>query len=320
MSCFKFLKMMMFCCNCIVFLGGSAILGVGVWVKVDGGSFLDILAKLAPQLKQLVNVGYLCIAIGAFLVLIGFLGCYGAVKENKCMLMIFFIIVLLIFIAQIAGAVVILAFSGLADIFITYIRIWAVKSIKDEYGDSSDITTLWDTVMNEFKCCGFNDFDDFTNSPFYNNSLNKYPKHCCKSQSNCFGGDINHSVMGCYNSLLDFLKTNTKILGIVALGICVLEFQCCGLNNYTDFIQSSYHKLKGRLYPKSCCHDPSSPHCDGFDTSDATIYPKGCFNAVITMIKKNSAVISGVAVGIAIIEMLAMVISLTLFINLFRIT
>ncbi|XP_043551120.1 tetraspanin-1-like isoform X2 [Chiloscyllium plagiosum] len=223
MSCFKFLKMMMICCNCIVFLGGSAILGVGVWVKVDGGSFLDILAKLAPQLKQLVNVGYLCIAIGAFLVLIGFLGCYGAVKENKCMLMIFFIIVLLIFIAQIAGAVVILAFSGLADIFITYIRIWAVKSIKDEYGKSSDITTLWDTVMNEFKCCGFNDFDDFTNSPFYNNSLNKYPKHCCKSQSHCFGGDINHSVMGCYNSLLDFLKTNTKILGIVALGICVLE-------------------------------------------------------------------------------------------------
>ncbi|XP_072420410.1 tetraspanin-1-like [Chiloscyllium punctatum] len=223
MSCFKFLKMMMFCCNCIVFLGGSAILGVGVWVKVDGGSFLDILAKLAPQLKQLVNVGYLCIAIGAFLVLIGFLGCYGAVKENKCMLMIFFIIVLLIFIAQIAGAVVILAFSGLAEIFIAYIRIWAVKSIKDEYGQSSDITTLWDTVMNEFTCCGFDDFDDFTNSPFYNNSLNKYPKYCCKSQSHCFGDDINHSVMGCYDSLLHFLKTKTKILGIVALGICVLE-------------------------------------------------------------------------------------------------
>ncbi|GCC29283.1 hypothetical protein chiPu_0007722 [Chiloscyllium punctatum] len=97
-------------------------------------------------------------------------------------------------------------------------------------------------------------------------------------------------------------------------------FQCCGLNNYTDFIQSSYHKLKGRLYPKSCCHDPTSPDCDGFDTSDATIYSKGCLNAVITMIKKNSVVISGVAVGIAIIEMLAMAISLTLFINLFRIT
>ncbi|XP_048474065.1 tetraspanin-1-like [Rhincodon typus] len=223
MSCFKFLKMMMFCFNCIVFLGGGAILGVGIWVKVDAGSFLDILAELAPQLKQLVNVGYLCIAIGAFLVLIGFLGCYGAVKENKCMLMIFFIIILLIFIAQIAGAVVVLAFSGLADIFIGYIQIWAVKSIKDEYGKSSDMTALWDVVMKEFKCCGFKNFDDFTNSPFYNDTLKKYPQQCCNSQSHCFGADINHSVPGCYRSLLDFLKTNTKVLGIVALGICALE-------------------------------------------------------------------------------------------------
>ncbi|XP_048474033.1 tetraspanin-16-like isoform X2 [Rhincodon typus] len=96
-------------------------------------------------------------------------------------------------------------------------------------------------------------------------------------------------------------------------------FHCCGLNNYTDFIESSYQKLKGRLYPKSCCRDPVSPDCDGFDTSDTIIYSKGCFTAVTAMIKRNSAVIGGVAVGIAMIEVLAMAISLTLFINLFRI-
>ncbi|OCT56754.1 hypothetical protein XELAEV_18004439mg [Xenopus laevis] len=87
MGCFSFLKTMMFVFNGIIFLGGVAVLGIGIWVKVDGGSFLQILGSAAPQLMQVVNVGYLCIAVGGFLILIGFLGCCGAIKESRCMLM-----------------------------------------------------------------------------------------------------------------------------------------------------------------------------------------------------------------------------------------
>lgn len=72
-------------------LAGAAILGVGIWVKVDSGSVLSLLGKLqnAPAgLSQVLNVGYLLIAVGALLVIIGFLGCCGAVKESQCMLML----------------------------------------------------------------------------------------------------------------------------------------------------------------------------------------------------------------------------------------
>jgi len=72
-------------------LAGVAILGVGIWVKVDSGSILNFLGKIedAPaELSQVLNVGYLLIAVGALLVVIGFLGCCGAVKENKCMLLL----------------------------------------------------------------------------------------------------------------------------------------------------------------------------------------------------------------------------------------
>ncbi|XP_078409023.1 tetraspanin-1-like [Cetorhinus maximus] len=95
-------------------------------------------------------------------------------------------------------------------------------------------------------------------------------------------------------------------------------FHCCGLNNYKDFIGSFYQKRKGRFYPRSCCQDPTSD-CDGIEISDTVIYSKGCFAAVISMIKRNRAVIGGVAVGIAVIEVVAMAISLMLFVNLFRI-
>lgn len=71
-------------------LAGAAILGVGIWVAVDRVSLLGILENIEdapPELAQLANIGYVLIGVGAFLTLMGFLGCCGAIKESKCMLL-----------------------------------------------------------------------------------------------------------------------------------------------------------------------------------------------------------------------------------------
>lgn len=71
-------------------VAGAAILGVGVWVKVDSGSLLGLLDSVedAPSgLSQLIYVSYLLIGVGAVLLVIGFLGCCGAVRESRCMLL-----------------------------------------------------------------------------------------------------------------------------------------------------------------------------------------------------------------------------------------
>lgn len=71
-------------------LAGAGILAVGIWVKVDNNSIMSFLQGLsgAPsELKQILNVGYLLIAVGAVLMLLGFLGCCGAVRESRCMLL-----------------------------------------------------------------------------------------------------------------------------------------------------------------------------------------------------------------------------------------
>ncbi|XP_069831949.1 tetraspanin-16 [Dendropsophus ebraccatus] len=222
MSCFSFLKTMMFIFNGIIFLGGIAVLGIGIWVKVDGGSFLKILGSAAPQLMQVVNVGYLCIAVGGFLILMGFLGCCGAVKESRCMLMLFFIIILIIFIAEIAGAVVVLAFSSLSNIFIEYLGNVAVKYLKNEYGGANEMTTVWNTTMKELKCCGFNGYEDFNNSTYYRDH-SEYPPVCCSYVSPCRRNNTSSDVKGCLKAFEGFLSQNGKIVGGVALGICGLE-------------------------------------------------------------------------------------------------
>ncbi|KAL8178755.1 UNVERIFIED_CONTAM: Tetraspanin-1 [Gekko kuhli] len=93
-------------------LGGAALLGIGIWVSVDSTSFINLFGPLSANVLQFVNVGYLLIAIGAVLFVLGFLGCCGAQRESKCLLITFFSIILIIFIIEVAAAVVALVYTS----------------------------------------------------------------------------------------------------------------------------------------------------------------------------------------------------------------
>ncbi|XP_068193102.1 tetraspanin 35 isoform X1 [Antennarius striatus] len=258
MGCFGFLKTMMFIFNGIIFLAGVAILGVGIWVKVDSGSILTYLGQIEnapPELSQVLNVGYLLIALGALLLVIGFLGCCGAVKESRCMLLLFFIIVLLVFIAEVAGAVVILVFRPLADQLINKIGVAAVANLRSEYGKNPDITGLWNTTMDtvilvtfrsfhiisptlcitrlvlslcphQLKCCGFYNSSDFVGSPYYVAHSQQYPPQCCPGMTapcNQTVADNGTTISGCFPKIKTLVDDNTVVIVGVALGIAALE-------------------------------------------------------------------------------------------------
>ncbi|XP_062827513.1 tetraspanin-16 isoform X2 [Anolis carolinensis] len=222
MSCFSFLKMMMFVFNGVIFIGGVGLLGIGIWVKMDSTSFVKVLRAASPHLMQLINVGYLCIAVGIFLLLMGFMGCWGSVKESKCLLLMFFVLTLILFIAEVAGAVVVLAFSSVADVFVEYLEKWAITFLKKDYGRQTDLTEIWNTTMEQMKCCGFNNYTDFSDSYFYQ-TYNKYPSPCCPDNKDCQESEIDESKQGCLNEFQVFLNKNGKIVGGVVLGIGALE-------------------------------------------------------------------------------------------------
>ncbi|KAM9779743.1 tetraspanin 35 [Neosynchiropus ocellatus] len=229
MGCFGFLKFMMFVFNGIIFLAGAAILGVGIWVKVDSGSIFDLLGKienLPPELGQVLHVGYLLIAIGALLLLIGFLGCCGAVKESRCMLLLFFIIILVVFIAEVIGAIIILVFRPLAGEILDKIGGAAVKNIREDYGKNPDITILWNTTMSTMNCCGFYNASDFLGSPYYFGNGNRYPPLCCSDASDepCTQSMAESSpVPGCFPKFSTMIESNTGAIVAVALAIAALE-------------------------------------------------------------------------------------------------
>lgn len=83
-----------FTCAFTFVLLGSQIAGavsviIGALVEVNGKHVLEVLYEIKdipPEITHLAKAGYLLIAVGAVLTVMGFLGCCGACYENKCML------------------------------------------------------------------------------------------------------------------------------------------------------------------------------------------------------------------------------------------
>uniref|UniRef100_A0A8C7MM70 Tetraspanin n=1 Tax=Oncorhynchus kisutch TaxID=8019 RepID=A0A8C7MM70_ONCKI len=230
MCCSGFLKIMMFIFNGAIFLAGVAILAVGVWVKVDSGSLLGVLDNIKDvpaELGQLANVAYLLMGVGGVLLIMGFLGCCGAMKESRCMLMLFFIIILIIFIAEVAGCVVVLVFQPLAKEVLEDLSEKVVDSIQRDYGKDESLTSLWNGTMEQFKCCGYRNYTDFDGSPFQEKPTNPtYPPTCCIKTETCTAAAAERSnVNGCFTMLLNLIEDNAVIIGAVGLGIAALEVQ-----------------------------------------------------------------------------------------------
>ncbi|XP_028857147.1 tetraspanin-1 isoform X2 [Denticeps clupeoides] len=202
-------------------MAGAGLLAVGIWVTVNSSSFLGLLGPFSQNALQFVNVGFFCIAIGAVLVLLGFLGCCGAHKESRCLLIMFFSIILIIFIAEVAAGVVALAYSSFAE---SILKGWAMPALKDQYGNDPVITKLWNATMIELNCCGFSNYGDFNNSYYYTHNNQSYPPSCCFSFSPCIQEYAEISdVQGCFQQILSDIKNNAIIVGGVAAGICGVE-------------------------------------------------------------------------------------------------
>lgn len=59
---------------------GAALLGLGIWLHLSNDAVLTV----APGYKLLMPAA-LFIAPGCLSIIVGFLGCCGAVTENRCM-------------------------------------------------------------------------------------------------------------------------------------------------------------------------------------------------------------------------------------------
>lgn len=239
--CTKYVLIFM---NLIFFASGVTLLGLGVWIIATPYQ-LDILAILENPIIQ--NGVYVLIAVGAFIIVISGLGLFGACRHSQCMLVVYFILVLLIFIVQIVSASLVNAYRSHVDAFVTD----SLDETMDNYaGENATDTysTAWNAMQVLLGCCGTYNYTDWASTTWGASSSEDYPLTCCvyddpdtlltgtdwpkpANSSACLGdyGPPDSTVLnmgGCYDSFAQYINNNIIFIGSVGIGFIGIEISC----------------------------------------------------------------------------------------------
>ncbi|KAJ8373111.1 hypothetical protein AAFF_G00271160 [Aldrovandia affinis] len=185
MKCVKYL---LFVFNFIFWLMGSLVLAVGLWLRFDPDTVSLLHEEGAPD-TFFIGV-YILVGAGGLMMLVGFFGCCGAVRESQCLLGSFFACLLVIFGAEVAAGV----FGFLnKDKIIEEVQNFYSESISDNNNNNGTIASMYQKVLD---CCGTAE----------SQSLTLCPKATADTKD-------------CTAAITDFFNSKLYIIGYAGIGI-----------------------------------------------------------------------------------------------------
>ncbi|XP_034252665.1 CD63 antigen-like [Thrips palmi] len=213
------IKYLLFLFNVLFVITGIVLLAIGATIKavyMGYHVFLDDRYFSAPNLL---------IAVGLIILLVSFLGCCGAVKENHCMIVSYIALLILIFILELS--------AGIAG----YVCRDAAKDVLTQklgesmlnYGKNDTVVTaLWDLMQRTFECCGVNDPQDWiTLAKMSQNTT--VPQSCCGPASGfepfTCSAESNPPRFkdGCTTKFGEFVRDKAVVIGGAGITIALIQ-------------------------------------------------------------------------------------------------
>ncbi|MCJ8729485.1 hypothetical protein PDJAM_G00106800 [Pangasius djambal] len=207
----KCVKYLLFIFNFIFWLSGSLVLAVGLWLRFDPSTASLLKEDGAP--KTIFFAVYILIGVGGIMMLVGFFGCCGAVRESQCLLGLFFSCLLIIFGAEVS-----------AGIFGFLSKDQIIKEVKDFYaasitenGNSTTVISMYHDILD---CCGNLEGKSNTSLCPDNNS-----KDCIKAIEDFFSEKL--FIIG---------YVGIGIAGTMIIGMIFSMVLCCGIRNNREVL------------------------------------------------------------------------------------
>ncbi|XP_054153918.1 CD9 antigen-like [Oppia nitens] len=202
-ACIKYL---LFAINFIVWTLGAILLGVAIWVRGDGGlwEYTDNL-----DIERYYIACYLCMAAGAVILVIGFIGCLGAAMESPCMLIVYFALTAVAIILQIAATVLVWKIAGgdrLQRVLSDELK-WHI----DRRNTDETSRRFLDLIQLKLDCCGAETFLD------YQKVNQDIPVSCNSERTN------NIQIRSCGENLRRFLEIRGGAIGGICVALILVE-------------------------------------------------------------------------------------------------
>ncbi|NP_001087015.1 CD81 protein S homeolog [Xenopus laevis] len=233
-GCTKCIKYLLFVFNFIFWLAGGVILGVALWLRHDPQTsnllFQQFEDKQAPGTFY-IGV-YILIAVGAVMMFVGFLGCYGAIQESQCLLGTFFACLVILFACEVAagiwGFVNRDQVSKEMGLFYSEVYQHATTGTKEQQQKALPVLKAFHETL---QCCG-------------DGSLSKFAllnlSEVCPKPSNLLE---QFTMEDCHQKIDALFSTKLYLVGIAAIVVAVIMIiemifsmvLCCGIRIYSVY-------------------------------------------------------------------------------------
>ncbi|XP_072288739.1 leukocyte surface antigen CD53-like [Eucyclogobius newberryi] len=203
-TCLKCLKFTMCAANFLCFMSGLVVLGFGIYMTMTFK-----MAAITPALAN-INVAHILIITGIIITCVSFLGFLGALRENRCLLIVFFSMLFILMVVELSAACLLLIYEHQISEKLEKELKEGLKKAKGKT-DNGTILTDWDTVQKNLHCCGVKNVSDWEGN---------VPKSCC--QYNCHTNPKYYE-KGCFEALKTFFEDNFLTTGITVIVLCIVE-------------------------------------------------------------------------------------------------
>ncbi|XP_026096575.1 LOW QUALITY PROTEIN: CD9 antigen-like [Carassius auratus] len=221
LQCIKYL---LFIFNFIFWLAGTGVLAVGLWLRFDERTKTLFTGEGAPTVF-LTGV-YILIVAGAIMMVVGFLGCCGAIKESACMLGLFFMFLLLIFAAEVAAGI-----WGLSnqDKIVTDVQTFYKETFENYKKNNQEaLKETLRAIHLGLKCCG------------PTGTIADGASDTCPAKE----GLENFLTTSCPNAIKEIFTSRLHVIGGVGIGIGVVMIfgmifsmlLCCAIRRTREMI------------------------------------------------------------------------------------
>lgn len=262
-------KYTLFVVNFLFFALGCLALALGIVALVSNNT-LSVLTQIGDaknyDVPSLMRTGAILLLVGgAVAIVIGFLGCCGACKNNKTMLLIYSGIIFVVLMLEIAAAIIAIVFTADVASKLKPVLLERINASYDGLLTTGDSFTLGvNYAQVKFKCCGVNNYMDFKGASRWNKTLSggqtaQIPLTCCKlnnsdayidnpSSAKPTATDCQYNPSdtnsywktGCYDAVIDYGKQNAGYVIGVGIAIVVVEilcfvFACCLIRAMKDY-------------------------------------------------------------------------------------
>ncbi|XP_041367874.1 CD151 antigen-like [Gigantopelta aegis] len=236
-----FLRYVLFVFNIMFWITGVAFLSVGVWTMMVKHKYVSLLGNSTYPATTI-----LFIVTGVFIILVGALGCLGALRNIRCCLVMYAFLLLMIFLLEaIAGVLAYMYEGSIKEELTRNLN----KTIIENYNFDSTISDAVDNLQKQFHCCGAESYRDWRWSRWLKLdqiTKNKAPDSCCISPAEKCAVSISASNIyhtGCSPQLERFIKRHLIVIGGIGLGLCCIQvfgiiFACCLARKIKEITES----------------------------------------------------------------------------------